>query len=248
MYEDHRSSAYYSLGGMPIEKWCDTRNIHPREANGLTFLDQFSLEEAQYMMTSPEWTRAVFVRNPKPRILSAFLDKAVHGTDHFVENECVVYGDHLSVGNTKVAKLHVDECIAKHKNFDFFLHNITTHMNKNRHWRSINSAIDEKWWPWINFIGKMDYLHDDAEILLNAIKSDRDGMTAWQRAGATGWSGMERIGVCNGAKAFLEQDNDDLHATHAKQKMQQYYTPELEKFVEEHYADDLNNTHFYFDN
>jgi len=55
--------------------------IHPKEVhnpkiNGLKYLCDYSLEEALEIMTSEEWTRAVFVREPKERILSAFLDKA----------------------------------------------------------------------------------------------------------------------------------------------------------------------------
>jgi Sulfotransferase family len=47
------------------------------EANGLKYLHHYSRQEASAMMTSPEWTRAIFVRDPKERFLSAYLDKVV---------------------------------------------------------------------------------------------------------------------------------------------------------------------------
>ena len=50
-------------------------SIHDPAKNGLTYLTDYSLEEAQLMLNSEEWTRAVFVREPKERILSAYLDK-----------------------------------------------------------------------------------------------------------------------------------------------------------------------------
>jgi Sulfotransferase family len=47
------------------------------EANGLKYLHHYSRQEASEMMTSNEWTRAIFVRDPKERFLSAYLDKVV---------------------------------------------------------------------------------------------------------------------------------------------------------------------------
>jgi hypothetical protein len=46
---------------------------HDPNTNGLKFLNQYSLQEATYMMNSPDYTRAIFVRDPKDRLLSAFL-------------------------------------------------------------------------------------------------------------------------------------------------------------------------------
>ena len=41
--------------------------------NGLKYLHQYSLEEAEEMLVSDEWTRAMFVRDPKERALSGYL-------------------------------------------------------------------------------------------------------------------------------------------------------------------------------
>ena len=45
---------------------------HNAILSGLKVLTDYSLEEANGMLTSEEWTRAMFVRDPKERALSAF--------------------------------------------------------------------------------------------------------------------------------------------------------------------------------
>lgn len=42
----------------------------------------YSFKEAQVMLTSPEWTRVAFVRNPYTRLASAFRDKIVNNHEN----------------------------------------------------------------------------------------------------------------------------------------------------------------------
>jgi len=188
------------------------------------------------MMTSSEWTKAIFVRHPKPRLLSAFLDKAINHTEHFDNFACPVYqrkgGD-------------LEECIEMHVNFSFFLHKITTVLSNNVHWRSIFSRIDEKWWPSIDFVGNMENLSQDTEIFLKSLHSKVGGVSAWDRVGKTGWGDSERD--CRGGTSAFLGERDNGHQTNARDKMLEYYTPSLEIFVESHYADDLNNRYFHFE-
>lgn len=218
------------------DKWCSPGNIHDHKQNEMKYLSHYSLQEAQEMMTSPKWTRAIFVRNPKPRLLSAFLDKAIAHTTNFKYNSCQSFAN---VGGD------LDYCIEHHEEFEFFLYNITTRLGKNVHWRSIYSRIDEKWWPWINYIANMENLSEDAEHFLRTIKSKIDGVSAWDRIGKTGWSDNERHCDSLGNSSFLAM-KDSKHQTNARDKMRQYYTPQLERFVETHYADDFNNPYFKF--
>ena len=218
------------------DNWCAEGCIHERETNGLKYLSDYSLDEAQEMMTSTKWTRAIFVRNPKPRILSAFLDKAVGHSGHFKKSNCPIFADRGG---------DLDVCIEKHTDFDFFLYNITTTLGKNVHWRSIYSRVDEKWWPWVNYVANMENLGNDAEDFLKSIKSNKDGVSAWDRIGKTGWSDNERDCDSLGDSAFLAK-KDTRHKTNAKDQMRQYYTSKLENFVEIHYADDLDNPFFRF--
>ena len=219
--------------------WCSNKRIHDKEENGLKYLSDFPREEAREMMTNPEWTKAVFVRHPKSRILSAFLDKAIEKSTHFIQNSCRVYwfrGENY------------DDCLNRHEDFDFFLQEITTTLPDNVHWRSIYSRIDEKWWPYINFIGNMENMSDDATALLTSIHSSVTGTSAWDKIGRSGWSDNERDceSTINSKGVFLGK-RDQRHTTSARDKMLQYYTPELEDFVEKRYADDLNNNFFQFE-
>lgn len=232
---------FMRLEGNP--DWCsDSYELHDRNVNKLTYLSDYSIQEAQEMLTSEEWTKAIFVRNPKPRILSAFLDKAVLHTDHFGNFTCPVYAMKVRKGGAD----ELLECIEKHQDFSFFLHNITTTLNKNVHWRSIYSRIDEKWWPYINFVGSMDHLANDTEKFLRSIHSSKqDGISAWDYMGKTGWGDDERD--CRGGHSSFLGERDNHHQTNARDKMMAYYTPNLERFVEYHYADDFNNHYFHLD-
>lgn len=57
------------------------------KTNGLKYLYDFPIEKANEIMTSPEWTRAIFIRDPKERLVSAFLDKGV-GNPNYMREKC----------------------------------------------------------------------------------------------------------------------------------------------------------------
>ncbi|VDI00676.1 Hypothetical predicted protein [Mytilus galloprovincialis] len=54
--------------------------VHDPRRNGLTYLMQFKDTEITDMMFSNSWTKAVFVREPRERMLSSFLDKGLDNT------------------------------------------------------------------------------------------------------------------------------------------------------------------------
>ena len=65
------------------------RNLpHNPAYNNLKYLWDYPIETANEMMTDPEWTRAIFVRDPKTRFLSAFLDKSVGNYGSYVTRAC----------------------------------------------------------------------------------------------------------------------------------------------------------------
>jgi hypothetical protein len=59
---------------------------HNPSTNGLKYLQAFSPRDATKMMRDPSWTRAIFLREPKQRFLSAYLDKV------YAFLACVVFG------------------------------------------------------------------------------------------------------------------------------------------------------------
>ena len=75
---------------MGSENWPlkDENLVHSPDENGLKYLYHYPPTEANEMLTSPNWTRAIFVRDPKNRVLSAYLDKALHNRGEYVKNHC----------------------------------------------------------------------------------------------------------------------------------------------------------------
>ena len=186
------------LSGNPA--WCG-KNVHHTEVNKLKRLSDYSLKEAQRLMTDPSWTRAIFVRHPKKRILSAFLDKAVSRTKKFAIDYCNKFQLHGGDFNY---------CVEHHEEFEFFLYNITTVSPDNVHWRPIYTRIDEKFWPYINYIANMENLSNDAMHFLQSINSTIDGVSAWDRIGKKGWSENERDCNTMGENAFLQKKDEKL--------------------------------------
>lgn len=192
-----------------------TQSIHDPKTNGLRYISDYSLEEAQEMITSPDWTRAVFIREPKERVLSAFLDKFVGPYPYFEKHG-------FCSGFEQICKKK-----QKEKNFSFFL-NLTLSIS-DVHWRPQRNLIDEKWWPYIDYIGFMHNISNDAKTLLQRVKHSATGTTLWEDVARTGW-GEE------GKFAFMETARHGRIANNAKDRLREYYTPCLEMFVEKHWA------------
>ena len=71
------------------DNW-QSKDPHDPRINGLKRLRRkdFSPENITTMLLSPEWTRAVFVRDPKERFLSAYLDKVQNKDGKYVIGHC----------------------------------------------------------------------------------------------------------------------------------------------------------------
>ena len=72
---------------MGYENW-RTKYPHDPLNNGLKHLDRYSIKEVTIMMTSLDWTKSIFVRDPKERFLSAYLDKVKNKDGMYVKNHC----------------------------------------------------------------------------------------------------------------------------------------------------------------
>ena len=187
---------------------------HNPKTNGLIQLSHYPLDQATDMMNSPEWTRAVFLRDPKERFLSAYLDK-VHGemvdipTVEWLQKHCPEAFEVFKVSNRNLS--------------DFF--SFVQDCPDNVHWQPQIKTTDEKCWGKIDFFGHLENADVDAKALL-------EGIGAWEEYGATGWGD-------NGDQAFFgKHAAKEEHRTGSSEKMAQYYTPELEEAVEQYYAVD----------
>jgi Sulfotransferase family len=199
------------LSDWKSETW-DTLIPWNPELNGLKYLYDYDRATASKMMMDPEWTRAIFVRDPKERFVSAYFDKVMEN-DHYVVDNCCPFTRTC----TNTAKQAIEN----------FLEIIK--FCEDAHWKPLSKRIEEeKYWPYINFVGHMDTVYEDSEKLLRKIG-------AWEKYGATGWGDRDQYRI-------FESFSDVLHATHANNKLELALTPELEKELDIFYAMDYNNS------
>lgn len=191
---------------------------HNPSSNGLKYLYDYSLEKANEMMVSPEYTKAIFIRDPKERLLSAYLDKAVSNNGFYLHN---VVKHECACNPTNQYQCFEN---ARQSLSNFF--GMVNGGCMDNHWKPQLRRIDSKFWPYIQFVGHLEAAVADAHALLNKIG-------AWEEFGQTGWGPNDDFPV------FVTPAGEAIvHATNAKQKLQQYYTPDLERSVEELYKED----------
>jgi hypothetical protein len=151
---------------MHLKDWAvdtgpDGRLPHNPDLNRLRYLHHFSPTKAFHMMTAPDWTRAIFVRDPRSRALSAYLDKAVN--DAYFYKRCC----------------KIKDCAQISSSFKLFMELISDGCS-DPHWTPQFNRIDEPFWQNINFVGRFETLYQDARRLLEEID-------AWEEFGASGW-------------------------------------------------------------
>jgi len=191
---------------------------HNPEVNGLKYLWDYSLEDASAMMTSPNWTRAVMVRDPKERFLSAFLDKAVGNFHSHIINRCCRDGSCVEGAQTISGFLKLcQKC-------------------QDGHWRPQHDRMEPKYWPYVDEVLHVESAADGAERLLRRIG-------AWEEFGASGWGpyGNQSIFQSKGTVGGA-----GTHATWAQWQAWKWYTPETEARVEGFYQSDYENPLFNF--
>ena len=135
---------------------------HNPTTNGLQYLYDFDTDRATEIMTSPEWTRAIMVRDPKERFLSAFLDKSVRNDHKHIMGKCCPDGS----------------CVDGAQTIDGFLRLVQR--CEDDHWRSQNGRVDHKFWGFIDDVLHVESAATDAEKLLRKVG-------AWDEFGTSGW-------------------------------------------------------------
>jgi hypothetical protein len=195
---------------------------HNPDSNGLRYLGQYKNSQQTEFMTSPNWTRAIFVREPMERLLSAFLDKA-HGKERYILHHCCSnenMTEQLHLNNTA----YQDQCEILHRlgekgplptpqdfPFQTFVEAFMVQC-KDPHWLPQSNRLKPTNWQHINFVGHFDTLEEDARSLLEKIG-------AWQDYGVTGW------GIHGNLSIF--QKNLARHSTSAKSQQDEFYTPQV---------------------
>ncbi|KAI2505640.1 sulfotransferase family [Fragilaria crotonensis] len=189
--------------------------------NNLTYLSHYGDDDQLHMMTSREWTRAVFVRHPMDRIISAYLDKAVH--DH-------AYNGNLSFVAKRCCPLRNACGPIAERSFQDFVH--VARACPNPHWNSQSQRMQRKYWRYINFVGHLETAQADTKALLERVG-------AWVDYGATGWG-------ANGNETIFGSKATVVHNTNPQDQMNVFCSKESVALVEALYPNDLRNPLFDF--
>jgi len=190
---------------------------HNPETNGLKYLRQYPLDQAESMINDPTYTKAIFVRDPKERFLSAFLEKALGPNGTHILNVC------HSRPRDRIWK--------KTRTFEGFVR-LTRRECHDDHWRAQSLRLDptdptSRLWQSINFVGHMERIQEDSKRLLQQIG-------AWETYGGTGWDR-------DGRNAIFETTESVSHKSGAAKRLSQYYTPQLVREIDRRYAIEYQN-------
>lgn len=157
-YEDWATS-YNDPPGLYSPDKPLSRLPHDPKINGLTYLTQLPLDEANMILNDPTWTKAIFLRDPMTRFVSAYLDK--------------IRRHHR---NAEMRKLSFEEFITK-----------VEQGLKNRHWNPQSQFYNlDKWLPVMDFVGAFESLAEDTETLLRKLGAwEEFGADGWGEDGAS---------------------------------------------------------------
>lgn len=206
---------------MGYDDWQD-RQVSPHNpaTNGLVYLRDLPLEKANQIINSPLYTRAIFVRDPKERFLSAFLEKSLLANGTHILDICY----HQHGGSTRSK----DEIWKQTRTFQGFV-DITRKKCKDDHWKAqslrMGPNIASPLWQTLDFVGHMDNVQEDAKRLLQRIG-------AWEEFGKSGWDRPLHD------HAIFQSTENVQHKSGAPKQVAQYYTPELEREIDRRFGQD----------
>ena len=195
---------------------------HNPDWNGLTYLYHYNVEDALHIMTSDEWTRAIFVRHPIDRIISAYLDKVV-AKSNSEEQNTTYFSKRCCPSDNMCSRI-------AQNSFQDFLH--MAYWCPDPHWKSQSTIMDAKFWPFINFVGHLSTAQADAKALLQRLG-------AWETYGATGWGADESEPIFASKTAIR-------HKTNPKDHQNDLCNKDSIALMDALYEDDLQNPLFGF--
>ena len=223
---------------------------HNPRKNGLKYLYEYSPSKAVEMLTSESWIRAIFVRDPLERFLSAYLDKAKRKDGMYVYRHCC--GGHSTESESTCNGANVSSSIGN------FYGLVSSKCCCDPHWKSQylrlgggKSQTDrdgaaQSLWKYMNFIGSFDSLAHDTKRLLDALDENLYGdngnitWSLWEQYGASGWGKYRNVSI------FDTSGTEAKHKTNAYDQYQMYFDSRMEKLVEEFYNDDYEHSLFNF--
>jgi len=225
-WQDHQ---YYTMPFLP----------HNPDTNGLKYLSDYDMTTANNMLVSDEWTRAIFVRDPKERLLSGYLDKAVYSHGSYIRMQCCgrLQRDsepwnsiQCATGNQHYVAPKGKEENAPILPFLNFVRDIVPACN-DPHWEPQHTRMAPKYWNRINFVGRFENLHEDTKRLL-------EQLGAWEEYGASGWKSKNGLDG-----AIFDPSQQAQHGTKAQDQSskEKYFTPEVLYWLVKHYINDYEH-------
>jgi hypothetical protein len=234
-----------------------TASPHNPQTNQLKYLGDYSKEDQERFMISPDWTRAIFLRDPKQRVLSAYMEKGL-GTSRWD-----VSGAYIKRLCCKILPRETDEERRQEKQgllhkakmdrkasrrlmhqtcadtltpyekpttsetygFDTFVRRFMRQCD-DPHWRPQVQRLSPHNWQFINFIGYLESVEEDARRLLERIG-------AYDEFGAHGWGRHNQSLFQSNLASHKTSSNDhtDVH----------YQSSELEGLVYQYYREDYEH-------
>lgn len=235
--------------GLPDWKKVGSRNekLHDPNRNGLRYLGSFPTRKQEEFMISEDWTRAIFVRDPRTRILSAYRDKALSRYKEFnnvaggyVKSLCCNFNRTLPnpklQNSTRVELELYRRCLPLSPfekdvtedtfPFRYFVENFMAHCH-DAHWAPQSNRLKAANWKKINFVGHFENLKEDAHQLLRKIGAFDDFGSGWGPENKT-----------------IFENNLALHATLSDNELHRYFhanSTKLQTMVLKHYHNDYLN-------
>jgi len=142
----------------------NTDDVHDPQRNGLICLAQFPREKQREMMTSPLWTRAIFIRDPIKRLISAYSEKVLkefpdRPAGNYFKESCCGPQPSAHVSNQCDTLMPYNDPVTEDiLPFSDFVKEFMIHCN-DVHWRSQSSRMTEASWKTINLVGEFGNLH-----------------------------------------------------------------------------------------
>mmetsp|Transcript_6113 Transcript_6113/g.17109 ORF Transcript_6113/g.17109 Transcript_6113/m.17109 type:complete len:363 (+) Transcript_6113:75-1163(+) len=199
---------------------------HKQQFNGLRLLRDYPLDVASEMLTNNTWTRAIFLRDPRERLLSAYLDKGKK--PNLINKWCCPETNDCGGVSAKSFKGFLTEVIPR---------------CLNDHWALQSRRMEPKFYYSLNFIGYIETAAEDTRQLLVEMgqrNGNGNGEALWDTYCSSGWG--------KGKKDHIFQRISSIrHGTSSNDKLKQYYnSPEILRQTAQMLRLDLEHPLFQF--
>jgi hypothetical protein len=209
-------------------------------------LGNLDVSRAYELLNDPTWTKAVFFRNPFERLISAYQDKILRKA----YTQKVFNIGHLKDENRTVLS------------FAEFVDKVTEKSKKCSHPTGLSTCTDPHWKPQLlmcgldyllpkfDFVGNFDYVAEHTKMLLEKVgvwdtwgQSFDDGAETGQ-VGHICYSPPPKRNPTETIRGFNQRGASStgsyVHNTESRNKMNEFYTPDLIEKVKRAYALDFS--------